>query len=255
MTYLWETADGTDRLSVQFDLTDTNVKTLPAVAVAGTCGGALIALVPDGVQAGLGLLELAKLPGGDRISRQIEFDGTAFHLAYAANNREDSTRLLEYVPQGQSLSQWHQMLTVVLHTDGGSPADRLEQTRELAMQTGNPHFKALHVAKDGSEAIAAIPMQRPDAVEYQVSRWVTVPGGVQASVYFIRNYADSGVDRDTFVSLEADRAGSRAESLKALAGILPPDLGGNGSLTFTRNGKDDSEVWIDPVRPAGPADI
>ena len=242
MGYGWQSEDGSDRLSVLFGSRAAKDEERQVVSVAGTCGGSAIAQLRDGEQATMGLQALATLPQGKDLPQRIAFDGTTFHLAFARDSRTPQMRFVEYVPQGQNLSHWKQMVAVFQHTDGSTPADKLRDAEKIAQQTRNPHFKRVDLAKDGSEAIAAFPMLRNDSVEYQVVRWTAVPGGVQASVHFVRNYTGEA-PLDAFIADQEQRITARADGLKALAGIVPPPLGEVQTLIFTRNGREDSQVW------------
>jgi len=249
MAYGWQSENGADRLSVRFDVGPAKVGERHVVAVTGTCKGSAIAQVADGELATMGLQALATLPQGKDLPQRVAFDGTTFHLAFAHDSRPQQMRYVEYVPQGQNLSHWKQMVALFQHTDGSTPADKLRDAEANARRTGNPHFRRLHLEKDGSVAIAAFPMLRDDSVEYQVVRWAAVPGGVQASVHFVRNYAGEA-PLDAFIANQEQRVADRVQGLESLAGIVPPPLENTDSLIFTRNGREDSEVWTTAASPS-----
>lgn len=246
MAYGWTTEDGKDTLDVTFEVATGKLDARTATAVAGSCGGMPIASERASAPAAADI----EVPG---VPRRIEFGGTAFYLGYVAESADRALRYVEYVPQGQSLATWHRMVAVFLHTDGGTPGSKLEQARQVAVQTRNPHFKQVHVSPTGDEAVAAFPMLRDDSVEYQVPRWRTVPGGLLATVHFSRNYPSDGVALDAYIATEEANIPGYLAGLRALPSILPPELGSAGSLTLTRDGKESGEVLVPAALPAGQA--
>lgn len=247
MAYGWTTEDGKDKLEVTFEVATRKLDARTATAVAGSCGGRPIASTPASAPAAADI----EVPG---VPRRIEFGGTAFYLGYVAESADRAMRYVEYVPQGQSLATWHRMIAVFLHTDGGTPGSKLEQARQVAVQTRNPHFKQVHVSPTGDEAVAAFPMLRDDAVEYQVPRWRTVPGGLLATVHFSRTYRSEGVAVDAYIAGEEANIPGYLAGLRALPSIMPPELGGAGSLTLTRDGTESGEVLVPATASAGPAE-
>lgn len=238
MDYGWVSRDGADRLTIRFDVGERDVDARRVIAVDGTCSGTTIALSAAAPSPAIGHAAIAQLP------RSIMFDGTPLHLAYVADAPEQKMRFAEYLPAGQSLATWRQMIAVFVHRDGSTPSSQLDQAERIAEQTRNPHFRQVHLASDGSEAAAAFPMLRDDAVEYQLPLWRAAENGVTGLVYFSRLYQQEGRDPEAWIADEHARIDARLSALRALPAIVPPDLGGTASLTLTTDGTANGEVVV-----------
>lgn len=239
MRYGWRSADGTDKLDVTFDLANPKMQQRSVIAIEGVCGGKQIEADPrPGVDR-----RNVEVPGAPR---RIEFGGNSFYLGYVAESREDAMRYVEYVPQGQSLKKWRNMIAVFQHTDDSTPEKHLELLRQRAEATGNPHFRQVYISPQKDEAIAAMPQMIDNALEYQVARWRITPKGTLAAVYFSRHYPDDKgqFDRDAYVAQEESRIPEHVAALKALPSILPPEMGGSGSVTLTIDGTETGEVLV-----------
>ncbi|WP_374012939.1 hypothetical protein [Pseudoxanthomonas koreensis] len=243
MTFGWVTMDGSDELQVRFDTTINDADSRTVMSVEGTCHGERIEVR----RSPAALFSDTEIPGAPR---RIDFNGIPFYLGYIAESDKRSMRYVEYVPDGQSLGHWKQMIAVFLHADAKTPESLLDTARQGAEDSGNPHFKQIHVSTTGDEAVAAFPMLRDDSVEYQIALWRTVPGGTMAIVYFSRSYQDEGIDIEAYVASEEARIDDHLAGLKALPSITPPLLGQSGSLTLTEDGTDDGKVLIPATRKA-----
>lgn len=241
----WQAPDGKDSLAVRFETDSKDAEQRRVVGIAGSCSGVQILHLAESRLEAVSLSELDQYPHGRDLPRTIAFQGVTYYLAFVADGRDRKIRFAEYVPAGQSLTHWRQMIAVFLHGDGSVPLQKLDEMEGIARRTRNPNFKRLDVATDGGYASGALPMLREDSVEYQVARWVSIPGGVQAAVHFVRSYNDEGLAREEFVAREAGRASTDSESLKALSTIVPPDLGGVRQLIFTRDGMESGEVLVE----------
>lgn len=249
MRYGWRDPQGVDKLDVQFDVLTEKIKERRVVVVDGSCAGEMISTLPQGLQAAIWSKALAEFPHGAELPRHITFGETDLHLGYVGEDFSQKIRFAEYVPLGQSLLRWREMVAVFIHGDQSTPTQKLSEMEEIAKRTKNPHFLRILAANDGSEAMGALPSIKDDYVEYQVARWTSVPDGVRAEVYFIRSYLSDGLAIDAFVERQASRAKVDSHSLDTLSRIVPPSLGENTGLTFTVNGRADGEVWVDPTVP------
>jgi len=245
MRYGWRSADGVDTLDVTFDLANPKIQQRIVIAIKGICGGKQIEADPH---PGIDRYNV-EIPG---VPRRIEFDGNSFYVGYVAESHEDAMRYVEYVPQGQSLKKWRNMIAVFQHTDDSTPEKHLELLRQRAETTGNPYFRQLYMSPQKDEAIAAMPQMLDGALEYQIARWRTTPKGTLATVYFSRHYLDDKgqFDRDAYVAEEESRIPERVAALKALPSILPPEIGRSGNVTLTVDGTETGEVLVPMPSPA-----
>ncbi|MCC8620105.1 hypothetical protein [Xanthomonas vesicatoria] len=239
MGYGWINDDGTDKIDVKFDLVNRKIDLRSVTEVKGVCSGKQIDihLSPASIPANI------EIPG---VPRRIEFEGTSFYVGYVAESRGDSLVYVEYIPQGQSLIKWSNMIAIFHHFDGSTPEAKLELLRQTGERSGNPHFKQIYVSPAKNETAAAIPQMRDDSVEYQVAFWKTAPGGTLAKVYFSRSYKDDAgkVDRNVFIAKEEARIPEHLAALRGLPPITPPETGRSGTLTLTVDGTDNGEVLV-----------
>lgn len=246
--YGWRSPNGEDRLDVTFDLAGGRLAQATVISIAGKCGGEVFARLPDGAAAQMGLSVLREHASEADLPVMATFGDIDFHLAYVSvgHNGDQSMRLAEYVPEGESLLRWRQMLAAFVHDDGTTPMQRLEHERLVSEQTGNPHFREIYLSADGSEAIVAYPRLNEDYVEYLVVRWLLRDGKIHAFGRFTRSYTTDDLEIEAFVQRQAVDVMQRAEELIAIEGWVLPDLPKNWSVTLTVNGESSGKVWVAP---------
>jgi hypothetical protein len=252
-TYRWGEASrfgkpppGMEGFTVQFDTLKDRLADAKVTFFAGLCDGKPLVSLTGEQLAAIQLQQL-KAKVGNRIVSRISFEQSDYYLAYASDVSSKKWRFLEYIPESQNLLRWKQMLSIHAHFDGSTPQQRYEAEEQKEKAKGNPYFHLLYRAEDGNEIIIAEPILGSEFIEYQVTRWLLGNGQTRAFTTSNRWYfADGGLNRDQFIEREMKQDEARAQALKALETIEPPDLGAEGAMLFTINGKEDGAVWVNP---------
>ena len=176
--------------------------------------------------------------------RRIDGGWAEFHLAYLADNLEEQIRFAEYVPEGQTLSGWKQMISAYLHLDGRTMEQQLQIVRSFMTPQTREYYREIPLSSDGTDMVATQLHQQLDHVEYLVSRWQTTPQGLLASNYAARWYGRQPEGRSAFAVQQTARLDDIVAMLQALPQVMPPPLNGTGALWLTQDGTDDSPVRV-----------
>jgi hypothetical protein len=180
-------------------------------------------------------------PGAWPISYTAELDGRTFHLAYQSD--DGNTTIAEYLPRGQSLARWTEMLAV---------RQMRRETDPIAM---GHHFCeqndpcGLLVNENARSSIADFLVRQGELAEYNIWRIHPSPDGVGVVAY---QHATRAYDRASSDALRtrtnAEREGLVQSFLRAL--LPPPSAPPDGAREryYTTTGTAEGEVLTAPSR-------
>ncbi len=247
VTYQWAN-DAGDSVRVLF-IREPGVtyKDSKAVMASVRCKGARSDLVAPEWSARVGIQALRTLPGGRALPLRLPFEEGEYFLAYAAQE-QDGRRYLEYLPQGQNLGQWREMVSSYLNPPGVTPQQVFESIETGQAKLGNPHFKRL--AANAGRICAGYPVLGNTFVEYLTVCWKSFGNNALDMVHSIRIYNPSRQQREDFIAEHEAQAQRRADALDAMRQVIPPDFSRQASVYFTTNGTEDGDVWVPAERPA-----
>jgi hypothetical protein len=192
--------------------------------VAHACSWLLFALVLAGSPSaarGQAPVERLSVPG------PLQLDGQHYHLAWSSHPRPDFYKQ-EYLPAGQTLERYRQMLVLDLLTVEATPA-RLATAKigELdARKQSDPLVNHdLVLKQDGSAALLDFVLSAPDAqgdlvVEWNAYRYQALPEGVL--LFGISRRAYGHEDARRFLGEELKQ--NRSRWIDEIAGLSMPAI-------------------------------
>lgn len=180
------------------------------------------------------------------LDRRLNALGTSFHLAYLADAAEDRMRFVEYIPAGETLLDWNQMISVHLHSDGHSMEQQLWDRWVAAISQDRDIYRKVSLAADESDMVTTQVGEMGGRLEYTVVRSRKVPQGVMAMMYGIRRDAAAEQSEASFISEQDARLDDVIAMLKALPDVVPPELYRRSAIWLTLGGDDGSPVLVEP---------
>lgn len=181
----------------------------------------------------------------DLAQNSLRFDGRIFHLAYVAAAPTQS--VAEYIPSGQTLQNWTEMVAIREWRGESSPMEFARRMQTTLREQTPPRIANVYTNEDESQVMIKYVVSVPGTGEYNLWRFEGGTNGLIGYQYARRGYGLEET-RAMFRSIEA----REQELISAFrdAALPPPYVpttqrGEPSERYFTRTGGPDGEVLVD----------